>query len=82
MQAQVKIISQNEMLRDIAWHQSHTIRRPVATILGLLNLILMEGDNKPTQEEGYEYLVLLSQTAIELDAVIRNIVRRINETEI
>lgn len=82
VQAQIKIIAQNEILRDIAWHQSHTIRRPVATILGLLNLMLMEGDSKPTQEESYEYLVLLSQTAVELDTVIRNIVRKINETEI
>ncbi len=82
IQAQVKITAQNEVLRDIAWHQSHTIRRPVATILGLLNLMLMEGNSKPTQEEVYEYLSLLSQTALELDAVIRNIVRKINETEI
>jgi len=82
IQAQVKMTAQNEILRDIAWHQSHTIRRPVATILGLLNLILMEGDSKPTQEELYDYLGLVSQTALELDSVIHNIVRRINETEI
>lgn len=67
---EVKITKQNEQLKAIAWQQSHEVRRPVATILGLIQLIKME-DRKGYNET---YLNYLLQAAEELDAVIHKIV--------
>jgi PAS domain S-box-containing protein len=63
------LLSQNESLREIAFIQSHELRRPVATILGLMNLLEMEG-YIDTKEELY----LLHQAALELDEKIRLVV--------
>jgi PAS domain S-box-containing protein len=67
---EVKITEQNEQLKAIAWQQSHEVRRPVATILGLIQLIKMEN------RKGYNetYLNYLLQATEELDAVIHRIV--------
>jgi PAS domain S-box-containing protein len=77
-QAEEKILAQNEILREIAWHQSHTIRRPVATILGLINLINKE--ENATEAEKKQYLNYLLETTQELDSVIHTIVEKTNET--
>ncbi len=67
---EVKIIMQNEQLRAIAWQQSHEVRRPVANILGIIELIKME-DIKDYNET---YLNHLLQATEELDTVIHRIV--------
>lgn len=67
---EVKITKQNEQLKAIAWQQSHEVRRPVATILGLIQVIKME-DRKDYNET---YLNYLLQATEELDAVIHKIV--------
>ncbi|RYE50132.1 MAG: hypothetical protein EOP48_20310 [Sphingobacteriales bacterium] len=68
-----KISSQHESLKEIAWIQSHKIRKPVATILGLLNLIDLEGHMEDIQE-----LTLIQTAAYELDEKIRLIVGHAN----
>ncbi|GAB4399086.1 MAG: hypothetical protein OHK0053_18690 [Microscillaceae bacterium] len=73
--AQLKLIAQNEQLHSIAWQQSHKVRRPLATMLGLLNLIKLEGESKP------EYLEYLLSSAEELDHIIHEIVQMTEETE-
>lgn len=78
-QAEEKILAQNEVLREIAWHQSHTIRRPVATILGLIDLIYKE--EEATEFEKRQYLDYLLKTTQELDRVIHTIVEKTDETE-
>ena len=73
------LLKQNETLRQIAWQQSHEVRRPVANILGLINLIKM--DKASTQEEKEQYLNYLFQATQELDEIIHKIVARSNESE-
>ncbi len=63
------VITQNESLREIAWIQSHEIRKPVATILGLMALLKANGHVDEIQE-----LQLLEQAVAELDSKIRLIV--------
>ncbi len=69
-QNELKIISQNEKLKVIAWQQSHEVRGPVASILGLLNLI------KTEDKQTYNplYLQYLQQSAEQLDRIIHKIV--------
>jgi len=64
-----KVWAQNESLRRIAYIQSHEMRRPVASILGLVNLFECE-DFTATREE----LMMLKQASEELDEKIRMIV--------
>lgn len=67
-EAQLK--KQNEELIEIARKYSHEIRRPVASILGLIQLI----NTAEFDEENKEVLNLLKRTSDELDFVIRAIV--------
>ncbi len=69
-QNELKIISQNEKLKVIAWQQSHEVRGPVASILGLLNLIKTED----RQTYNPLYLQYLQQSAEQLDKIIHKIV--------
>lgn len=67
---ELHILKQNQQLRDIAQINSHVIRRPVATILGLMDLL----DKKSISgEENIEILHHLETTTQELDAVIRRV---------
>jgi len=71
---ELRIARQNEKLLAIAWQQAHGVRRPLANILGLINLIRAETDNSflPT------YINYLQVAADELDAIIHKIV---NDTQ-
>lgn len=64
-----KIMSQQKKLAEIATLQSHEIRGPVCTIMGLMSLI--KGENYTDEKE---YLLLLEVTTNLLDQNIRNIV--------
>lgn len=64
-----KVFLQNESLRQIAYIQSHELRRPAASIMGLMNLIKMD-DYNATREE----LLMLETAVNELDEKIRLIV--------
>ena len=74
-QKEIKIQKQNERLKEIAWQQSHEVRRPVATILGLLNLIKIE----KKQEYIQLYLSYLQYEIELLDKTIKKIVSVTNE---
>ncbi len=76
-EAEEKIAKQNEIFRKIAWKQSHEVRRPVANILGLANL-LKEAHKKNDLVILAEYLGYLEQSAQELDIIIHDIVRASN----
>lgn len=66
------IETQNARLREISWMQSHTVRAPLARLMGLAKLI---SDEKGIDKE---LLTHFSESAAELDKVIRSI---INKTE-
>jgi len=69
-----KIISQNKSLLKIAHIQAHEFRAPLATIMGLMNLIKEENYVAPV-----EYFEYLEQAANQLDSTIRRIVEDIDE---
>jgi PAS domain S-box-containing protein len=67
---ELQLLAQNESLKQIAHIQSHELRKPIASILGLME-IFKGAKYSATDEE----LRLLEQTCLELDAKVRAIVR-------
>lgn len=65
-----RIELQNALLNQIAHIQSHEFRRPVASILGLMNII---------KDENYvnarDYLIMMEEAVTELDEKIHLVVR-------
>ncbi|MDB5286452.1 MAG: hypothetical protein JWR05_1401 [Mucilaginibacter sp.] len=62
-----KIERQNQRLLEIAWIQSHRVRAPVASILGLTHLFNLDDSHNA------EIIPMLKHAAEELDEVIRDI---------
>lgn len=60
----------NKQLEEIAWLNAHEIRRPVASILGLMSLLDKDNLANP---ENKEIIILLEKMVKELDIVIGNI---------
>jgi PAS domain S-box-containing protein len=69
-----KILAQHATLQRIAWANSHEIRRPVCSIMGLVSLLKSADD----YEEKNKCLEALEKCSKELDLMITNIN---NETE-
>ncbi len=61
---------QNRRLKEIAFIQSHEVRRPLANILGLVELVSAPAENCS------DYMPLIKKSAEELDHVIRTIVTK------
>ncbi len=70
-----KIRHQNEILKNIAWMSSHELRRPVASILGLIELINETAD----EEDRNKSIRMMNICARELDAIIHKINHRIEQ---
>ena len=72
--------AKNQKLRDIAWEQSHEVRRPLANAMIFMDII-----NKTrataTPEEMEEYHLMLSTSLNELDAIIKKINILTNEDD-
>ena len=68
------IETQNTKLKEIAWIQSHLVRAPLARIMSLVHLIIINKNTTPD----VEVLGYLDQSAKEFDAVITTIT---NKTE-
>ncbi|MEO6522273.1 MAG: PAS domain S-box protein [Mucilaginibacter sp.] len=66
---EAEITEQNSVLKNIAWLSSHEIRRPAASILGLMDLIRNTNDVK----EKEEYLAMLNDCTLHLDEIIHQI---------
>jgi PAS domain S-box-containing protein len=67
---ELRILCQNKRLREIAQINSHVIRKPVASILGLISLLDKES---VVGEDNLEILEHLLSSTQELDGVIRQI---------
>lgn len=67
---------QHKSLREIARIQSHEIRQPVASILGLIDLM-----KDPSASNDIECINLLEASANQLDERIRTMVNHINDQE-
>ncbi|OYU95249.1 MAG: hypothetical protein CFE21_13180 [Bacteroidetes bacterium B1(2017)] len=62
---------QNKRLREIAWIQSHIVRAPLARIMGLVDLLLIEED---MSEETKMLLQNVLLSANEFDEIIKSII--------
>ena len=76
---EIELRRKNELLRKIAWTQSHEFRRPVANIVGLLSLLEASNDDKPIIEE---IMKNLKKAVGELDSKIHSIVALTDEIAI
>jgi PAS domain S-box-containing protein len=65
-----KLLIQNKALKDIATMQSHQVRKPVAQILGLVNLL---NKDNPADPLNAEILDKLYESASSFDNIIREI---------
>ncbi len=68
---EIRIMEQNQKLREIAQINSHEIRKPVASLLGLMSLV--NPANFATMDD-QEIFDLLKVTTTDLDEVIRRII--------
>lgn len=59
---------QQRLLEKIAWIQSHKVRKPLANIIGLIDLM-----NKNADNESRDIITMLKSSSAELDEVIREI---------
>jgi len=73
-QANRELIKQNNILREISWSESHNVRRPLASILGLLNVMKVVTTDKE-RELCINYIEI---SACELDIMIHEINAQIN----
>ncbi|MEO6520490.1 MAG: GAF domain-containing protein [Mucilaginibacter sp.] len=64
-----QILAQNDSLKNIAHIQSHELRRPVASILGFMEIFRSNG-----YQATHDELLLMEYATKELDVRIRNIV--------
>ncbi len=74
--ADEKVQTQHKKLLEVAFLQSHQIRRPVADILGLISAFNLDN---PSDPENIEVLTRLQTTAVDLDNIIRDIVKKTSE---
>lgn len=73
---QEKIKTQNKVLREIAFIQSHEVRRPLANILGVIEILKNSGALNDLEIFGH-----LVDSANELDIEIRKIVDKTNNLD-
>lgn len=66
-----KIETQNKKLKDIAWTQSHIVRAPLASLMGLVNLMV---SNINTGVSDKVLVGYISDSANKLDKIIHDIV--------
>ena len=67
------IEKQNIQFREIAWIQSHIVRAPLARMLGIVSLI---SDIKMDSSEYDEWVEHFTESASELDNIIKDIVSK------
>lgn len=63
------VIKQGEQLRNIAFKNSHELRRPVANILGLINVLEMDD----LTDENKKIIAYIESSIKELDETIKSI---------
>ncbi|MDB5131723.1 MAG: domain S-box protein [Mucilaginibacter sp.] len=72
-QQEERIKAQNEALTRIAIIQSHELRRPVASLIGIMDIMKMEHID-------FDYFNMMQITINELDEKIRGIVKDSEDT--
>lgn len=77
-QREQQIIDQNAQLREVAFIQSHEVRRHLANLMGLISLFDADRADAPDNRVVIESLDTVSH---QLDAVIHRIVSKVYEAE-
>lgn len=75
-QSEELLKEKNQNLMDVAFLQSHIVRKPVANVLGIIDMIDTKDPHNPNNTI---LLSKLSEAATELDEVIHEIVMKTNE---
>lgn len=70
------IEKQNQRLKEIAWMQSHVVRAPLARMMGLINVMKQD---VLSDKETEKYLLLILESALELDEIVRDVVEKSQE---
>jgi PAS domain S-box-containing protein len=73
-----KIESQNKLLKEIAWTQSHVVRAPLANLQGFIKLLKDEIKEGITDDKLLDYII---DSTEKLDEIIHEIVKKINEID-
>jgi PAS domain S-box-containing protein len=73
-----KLLEKIEQLKEVSFLNSHYIRKPVASLLGLTNLINEDIINESEFKELARYI---HECSLELDTVLRVINSRVNEDD-
>lgn len=73
-----RIENQNKLLREIAFLQSHRVRRPLANILGLINIFNQNDMSDPFNKTILDKMLISTQ---ELDEIIHSIVDKTYDME-
>ena len=73
-----KIESQNELLKEIAWTQSHVVRAPLANLQGFIKLLKDEINDGKTDLKLLDYII---DSTEKLDEIIKEIVKKTNEID-
>jgi PAS domain S-box-containing protein len=63
-------IRNEQRLKEIAWTNSHEIRKPIGNILGLIEIMKTDSPNQPTDPKLLEMLI---SSANELDIIVKKI---------
>lgn len=63
-----RLLRKNEILKNIAWENSHKLRKPVSNIIGIVNLMKVEA-----QHPDNPLLMMLERSTLELDEMINKI---------
>jgi PAS domain S-box-containing protein len=74
-QKEDEITRQNDKLKEVAWLSSHEIRRPLANIMGLANVMRVASN----MDEKVEIVESINLSAKELDKIVHEINSKINE---
>lgn len=64
----------NEQFRNIAWMQSHSLRGPLTTIMGIANL-LMEEEDKADSVKHHDLIRGMKEKLEEMDKIVNEIVK-------
>jgi DNA-binding response OmpR family regulator len=74
------IKKQNASLREISWAQSHLVRAPLARIMGIIQVLKTDITDDDFDKD--QWVQFATDSANELDAVIRDITQKSTEAKI
>ncbi|SKB83306.1 PAS domain-containing protein [Daejeonella lutea] len=77
MEKQERLDRQYQAFREIAWTNSHETRKPLATLLSVVDLM----KHAVSEAERIEYTAIIEQCSLELDEIIRDSALKINNLE-